>query len=79
MTREVKLNRLETVLSDLDYPVSREAIATDCTDVTLVLSEGTENLGELIAESNDDTFDSRDDLANEIWNLLPQDAVGEPY
>lgn len=79
MTREVKLNQLDTVLSDLDYPVSRETVVATCEDVTLVLADGTENLGAIVAESSDDAFDSVDELTNEIKSLLPRHAVGEPY
>lgn len=79
MTREVKLSRLEAVLDDLDYPCSRETAAEECGDVTLLLADGTENLGELVAGSSDETFDSADDLATEVMNLLPRHAVGEPY
>lgn len=79
MDREVKLNRLETVLDELDYPVGREPAAAAFGDVTLVLAEGEVNLGESIAESSDDVFESVDDLANEIRSRLPRHAVGEPY
>lgn len=79
MAREVKLNQLETVLSEFDYPVSRATVADECNDVTLLLADGTENLGELVAESGDDAFDSMDELTNETMSLLPRHAVGEPY
>jgi hypothetical protein len=79
MVRDVKLNRLETVLDELDYPVGREQAAAAVGDVTLVLAEGEVSLGESIAESSDDVFGSVDDLASEIRSLLPRHAVGEPY
>jgi hypothetical protein len=47
--------------------------------VTLLLADGTENLGDLIAGSDGETFESPDDLNNEVMNLLPRHAVGEPY
>ena len=79
MGRDVKLNELEAVLDDLDYPLSREDAARECDDVTLVLADGEESLGDLVAGSGDETFESRDDLETEVMNLLPQHAVGEPY
>jgi hypothetical protein len=79
MTREVKLSRLETVLTEFEYPCSRETVVENGSDVTLLLADGTENLGELIAGSSDDEFDSMDDLETEVLNLLPRHAVGEPY
>lgn len=79
MTRDVKLDELETVLSEIDYPTSREAAAERFDDVRLVLAEGEETLGAVIAGSGDDTFESVDDLEEEVLNLLPRHAVGEPY
>lgn len=79
MDRRVKLNELDSALADLDYPISHEEVVDRCRDVTLELADGEQNLGTLIEGSNDDSFDSVDDLANEVMNLLPQHAVGEPY
>ena len=79
MRKDVKLNNVESVLADLDYPISREEAIDECDDVTLILSEGEENLGEIVAESSGDRFESMDDLENEVFNLLPRHAVGEPY
>lgn len=79
MAREVKLREVESVLAELDYPTDRETAAEAFDDVTLVLAEGEENLGEVVAGSSDDRFESADDLAMEVRNLLPRHAVGEPY
>lgn len=79
MGRDVKLNELDAVLAELDYPVSRESVVDACEDVTLVLADGEENLGTVVAASGADSFDSVDDLQSEVLNLLPQHAVGEPY
>lgn len=79
MARELKLNRLETVLDELDYPIGRAAAAAAFDDVTLVLAEGQVNLGESIDGSSGDAFESLDDLANEVRSGLPRHAVGEPF
>ena len=79
MGREVKLNRLESVLGELKYPVEPAAAADACDDVTLVLAEGEVNLGETIAGSSAGAFESVDDLANDVRSQLPRHAVGEPY
>ncbi len=79
MGRNVHLNDIEPVLEELDYPVSRDAVADQCDDVTLVLADGEENLGDLVAGSGADEFSSTDDLQSEVFNLLPRHAVGEPY
>ncbi len=79
MTREVKLNELEAVLEEFDYPASRDAVVEEADDVTLLLADGTENLGDLVAGSGAGMFDSADDLYAEVHNILPRHAVGEPY
>ncbi|RKD95697.1 DUF5789 family protein [Halopiger aswanensis] len=78
-TTSVKLNQVESVLEDLEYPVTRDEAAAAYDDVTLVLAEGERNLGDLISKSSDDQFDSVDDLESELHNVLPREAVGEPY
>lgn len=79
MAREVRLNELDSLLAEQDYPVERETAADAFDDVTLELADGTESLGHLIASSSDDAFDSAEDLESEVLNLLPRSAVGEPY
>ncbi|SDK71876.1 DUF5789 family protein [Natronorubrum texcoconense] len=79
MTQDVKLNGLVNVLGNLEYPISRDEAAEQCDDVTLVLADGEENLGEIVADSSGETFASMDDLETEVFNLLPRHAVGEPY
>ena len=79
MDRDVKLNELEAVLSEIEYPASRESVVETYDDVTLVLADGEEKLADVVAGSSDDTFESKDDLETEVMNLLPRHAVGEPY
>ena len=78
MAREVKLSRIEGPLSELSYPVSRDDAIDQLDDVTLRLADGEANLGDVVADSNGDSFDSVDDLQNEVLNNLPRGAVGEP-
>lgn len=77
--REIKLNELDDLLAEFDYPVDRETVVNEGEDVTLELADGTENLGAVLEQSSEDTFESVDDLESEVMNLLPQHAVGEPY
>ncbi|MFC4246700.1 hypothetical protein ACFOZ7_06775 [Natribaculum luteum] len=79
MSRDVKLSRVDSVLEELEYPISREAAADELGDVTLLLADGEANLGGTIARSEGDSFESRDDLEDELYNVLPRRAVGEPY
>lgn len=79
MARQVKLSHLDRLLEEFEYPVDRETVVEGTRDVTVELADGTENLGDLVAESSDDTFESVNDLSSEVMNLLPRHAVGEPY
>lgn len=75
----IRLNRISTVLSSFDYPLSPAAVARDCDEVVVELAEGTVDLGETIQESHADQFTSAGDLELEFMSLLPRHAVGEPF
>lgn len=75
----VRLNKLATVLTDLDFPVARADLIDARGDVTVVLAEGEESLGDVLAMSSEDEFASVDEVTNEVMSLLPRHAVGEPY
>ncbi|MEF8820156.1 MAG: hypothetical protein V5A82_11265 [Haloferacaceae archaeon] len=79
MDRELKLNQLEPALAELDYPVTPAAVARKHGDVTLVLADGETTLGRVVADANVDRFESAEDLATEVFSLLPRRAVGEPF
>ncbi|WP_254763122.1 DUF5789 family protein [Natrinema marinum] len=76
---DVKLNRVESVLEDLEYPIEPDQAATELEDVTLLLADGERNLGALVARSESVRFESSADLESELHNVLPREAVGEPY
>ncbi|ELY70865.1 DUF5789 family protein [Natrinema versiforme] len=76
---DVKLSRVENVFANLEYPVTNEQAATEFEDTTLLLADGQRNLGALIEQSGSDRFESADDLESELHNVLPREAVGEPY
>ena len=79
MTQTVKLSKLDSVLSDFDFPVTRDDVVRMADDVTLLLADGEESLAETVRHSSDEEFDSADELLNEVMSLLPQRAVGEPF
>ncbi|UPV73276.1 hypothetical protein M0R89_12050 [Halorussus limi] len=79
MAREVKLSHVESMLGELSYPIARETAASEFEDVTLLLADGERNLGELIADVPAEEFESNEELQSEINNVLPREAVGEPY
>ncbi|MFB6154284.1 MAG: hypothetical protein ABEJ22_00195 [Haloferacaceae archaeon] len=78
MPETVKLSRLPSTLEELDYPVTREDAAVAYADVTLTYADGEGNLGEYVSEVGSDNFDSAEDLYDELQNVLPVEAVGEP-
>lgn len=79
MTREVKLSNLDAALTDIDFPADRATVVEAGEELTLLLADGTANLGALLEESGLERFESADDLQTELMNLLPRRAVGEPY
>lgn len=79
MSPEVELNELADVLEALSYPIDRDEARVAVDDITLVLADGTENLGAVVSQSSADRFETLDDLQSEIMSLLPRRAVGEPY
>lgn len=78
MDETVKLSRLESVLSELSYPISREAAAAQLEGVTLLVADGEEDLGAVVAGVGSDSFDSVGDLRDEVFEYLPGSALGEP-
>jgi hypothetical protein len=79
MHREVRLNRIATVLSELDYPTTPAAVAAECRGIQVELADGVVDLGETIRESHASTFVSPEDIELEFMSLLPRHAVGEPF
>ena len=79
MTREVMFNNSRSVLEEIEYPVAQTAAADAFSDVTLLFADGESNLGALISETTSENFDSVADLETELHNVLPREAVGEPF
>ncbi|WP_255170295.1 DUF5789 family protein [Natrononativus amylolyticus] len=79
MDVDVKLSRVESVLDELSYPIARDEAAGELEEVTLLLADGEENLGAMIERTRSESFESTDDLEDSLYNVLPREAVGEPY
>jgi hypothetical protein len=79
MGREIKLNHLDSVLTELSYPVSREVAAETFEGATVTYADGEGNLGELISRTPADQYESFEELRDEINNTVPREAVGESY
>lgn len=79
MTRTIRLNRLDGVLSELEYPTDPSTVAVACEDVTVRLADGEVNLGETVSGSDAAEFASAEELRTELMSRLPRRAVGEPF
>lgn len=78
MDRRIKLSRVETVLEELTYPVSKDDAIDDLDEVTVLLADGETNLGDVVSRTGSESYASRDELEGEVFNVLPLRAVGEP-
>lgn len=79
MVRKVQLKDTKSVFEEVSYPIVRTEAAQQFDVVTLDLADGTENLGSLIADSPHERFDSVAALEAELHNVLPRNAVCEPF
>ena len=79
MARKIKFSDVSTLLDEIDYPIRRTTAAEELSDVRLVLAEGETNLGKLVSETSRESFESAADIKSELHNVLPREAVGEPY
>jgi hypothetical protein len=69
---------VESLFETLNYPVSRRDAAAAFDDVELQLADGRANLGALVGDLSSDSFSAPEELAEELNNALPREAVGEP-
>ena len=78
MGKTVKLSRLDEPLRTLTYPVTRRTAAERLSGVTVRLADGEADLGDLVGAVSSDAFESTDDLRDEVYEYLPEEALGEP-
>ena len=78
MTDEINLSRLESTLEGHEYPVDREALAESFAGTTVLFADGDADLGDLLADVDQDTFESATDAHTALQNVLPIEALGEP-
>ncbi|RQG91461.1 hypothetical protein EA462_05725 [Natrarchaeobius halalkaliphilus] len=79
MDSEIKLNEIESAFERLEFPLTDDEVVSEFDGMTLLLADGERNLGELLEASTSDRFDSPADLEAELHNVLPREAVGEPF
>ncbi|MFC4356402.1 hypothetical protein ACFO0N_00395 [Halobium salinum] len=78
MSQSVKLNSVETLFGDLEYPITRKEASAAYAGTTLLLADGETDLGRVVAETVSDTFEGPDELFADLHTALPIEAVGEP-
>lgn len=78
MDEQVKLSRIESCLTDLSYPVTRDDAAAELSDVTVLMADGEANLGAIVSELGSGSYSSAGDLYEELQGELPMEAIGEP-
>ena len=78
MTDEIHLSRLEPTLEEQSYPVEREALAESFAGTTVLFADGDADLGGLIDDVDQASFESAADAFAALQNVLPVEAVGEP-
>jgi hypothetical protein len=74
----ITLARVESLLEDLSYPVSRRDAATSFDGVTVLMADGNADLGELVRNCLTSEFTDAKDLYYELNNAMPIEALGEP-
>lgn len=79
MADNVKLGDISALLAEFDYPIERTTVSEALSDVTVELADGDANLGALVSETATESFESATDIESELHNVLPREAVGEPY
>ena len=78
MPDEINLSRLEPTLEDHAYPADREALAESFAGTTVLFADGDADLGDLLADVDQETFASAADAHAALQNVLPIEALGEP-
>ncbi|ELZ45668.1 hypothetical protein C464_12140 [Halorubrum coriense DSM 10284] len=78
MSDQITLSRLEPTLGDHAYPADREALAASFAGTTVLFADGDADLGDLLADVDQEAFESAADAYAALQNVLPIAALGEP-
>lgn len=78
MTDEIHLSRVEDEFKGRDYPTDRDELVDACSGTTVLFADGDADLGELVADIEQERFESAEDAFVALQNVLPIEALGEP-
>jgi len=76
MTSEVHLSRVEDEFREHSYPVAHEDLVDSCAGTTVLFADGDADLGELVADIDQERFESAEDAFTALQNVLPIEALG---
>ncbi|MFC4360203.1 hypothetical protein ACFO0N_19825 [Halobium salinum] len=65
-----RLGGLDEVLEAQDYPITTDKLVEACGDYEIETQGGTESLEEVLAPTDNQTFDSADDVRSRILGLI---------
>jgi len=75
MTSEVHLSRVEDEFREHSYPVAHEDLVDSCAGTTVLFADGDADLGELVADIDQERFESAEDAFTALQNVLPIEAL----
>ena len=67
---EGRLNELDEVLESQDYPTTTDELVEAYGDYEIETQHGTKSLEEVLASTDDQTYDSADDVRSRILGLI---------
>ena len=78
MTSEVNLSHVQDEFEGHSYPAARDDLAESCAGTTVLFADGDADLGQLLAEIEQERFENAEDAFTALQNVLPVEALGEP-
>ena len=66
MARQVPVDQVESVLKECSFPIVRSDAAVELSDVVVINNSREYNLGEVISDANSDTYQTVEDLLEDI-------------
>jgi hypothetical protein len=78
MTSEVHLSRVVDEFREHSYPAARQDLVESCDGTTVLFADGDADLGDLVADIDQERFESAEDAFAALQNVLPIEALGEP-
>ncbi|OYR80758.1 hypothetical protein DJ71_14385 [Halorubrum sp. E3] len=78
MTSEINLSHVQEEFADRSFPIARESLSESCAGTTVLFADGDADLGALVADIDQERFESAEDAFAALQNVLPVEALGEP-